>query len=95
MGNRTTAPCPRKSSAWLCHQLGSSEHYSIPRALQANGSLALFQTDAWVPPLTGRWLPGLCPLEFLAGRYHPDLASTHANAFTTGRLASGFVSKLM
>jgi glycosyltransferase involved in cell wall biosynthesis len=82
------------SDHWLCHQLGSREHYSIPRALHANGRLVMLQTDAWVSPALAKCLPGMGPLQSLAGRYHESLATARVRAFTLGRLKFDFLSKL-
>jgi glycosyltransferase involved in cell wall biosynthesis len=82
------------SNPWLCHQLGSREHYSIPRALHAKRRLALLQTDAWVPPAMAKFMPGIGPLQSLAGRYHESLATAQVRAFTLGRLKFDVLSKL-
>jgi glycosyltransferase involved in cell wall biosynthesis len=78
---------------WYCHQLGSREHYAIPRALHAAGKLALLQTDSWVPP---RWSGLLAALKqrSLGLRYHPDLASARVKAFTLGRLTFDLKARL-
>lgn len=70
---------------WMCHQLGSREHYSIPRALHANDRLEGLVTDAWLPPAWGR-VAGASGFRSLAGRYHPDLSSAQVHAFTLPRL---------
>jgi len=80
---------------WLCHQLGSREHYSIPRALHAQGRLALLQTDAWIPPHMARRLPAIGPLKSFVGRYHDGLATAQVRSFTLGRLRFDMNSKLM
>ena len=36
--------------SWICCQLGSREHYAIPRVLQQNNRLTVLITDAWVRP---------------------------------------------
>jgi len=82
------------TNPWLCHQLGSREHYSIPRALHAQGRLALLQTDAWIPPGVAKCLPGIGPLQSLAGRYNEDLAMARVHTFTQGRLKFDVLSKL-
>lgn len=79
---------------WFCHQLGSREHYSIPRALHGKGCLALLQTDAWVSPGTGCMLPEVGPLRSLGGRYHPDLQDARVRSFTLGRLWFDALSRL-
>ena len=79
---------------WFCHQLGSREHYSIPRALHKNGRLALLQTDAWITPKVARRLPSIGPFRSLAGRYHEDLATARVTSFTPGRLCFDVRSRL-
>jgi len=82
------------TNTWLCHQLGSREHYSIPRALHRQGCLGLLQTDAWLPPQAARWLPGMGPLKSLAGRYHAELTNANVGSFTPGRLKFDTLSRL-
>ena len=79
--------------SWICHQLGSREHYSIPRALHLRDSLRLLQTDAWVRPEL-QWLPRLVGQQALASRYHPQLADAAVRDFTLGRLSFDLRSKL-
>lgn len=70
----------------MCCQLGSREHYAIPRALQKTDRLALLLTDYWSNssrllkkvPLTG--------VAKLAERYHPDLAETPVEDLGLSRL---------
>lgn len=73
------------SGKWTCCQLGSREHYAIPRALSRDGKLNLLITDAWVAP---RWagLLRFLGLSALAGRYHVDLGTGHIRRFTIRRL---------
>ena len=35
---------------WICCQIGSREHYAVPRALHRRGLLDVLLTDAWVDP---------------------------------------------
>ena len=78
---------------WLCHQIGSREYYSIPRALHRQNALGLLQTDAWVPP-DRQWIPRLIKRPALASRYHTELADASVSAFTTGRIAFDLKAKL-
>lgn len=87
-------PSKEKNDLWFCHQLGSREHYSIPRALHKNGCLALLQTDAWITPKFARRLPSMGPFRSLAGRYHEDLATARVTSFTPGRLCFDVRSRL-
>lgn len=81
-------------SHWFCHQLGSREHYSIPRALHGMECLKLLQTDAWVQPQAGRLLPNAGPLKSLSGRYHADLHDARVGSFTLGRLSFDVLSRI-
>ncbi len=78
---------------WFCHQIGSREHYSIPRALARTGDLALLQTDAWVRP-NWQWLPKAFKQDALASRFHPDLEAKEVKAFTLGRVGFDLWAKL-
>jgi glycosyltransferase involved in cell wall biosynthesis len=78
---------------WICHQLGSREHYSIPRALEQQGRLERLQTDAWVRP-NHQWLPRLLGQPALASRYHPELSTAKVEAFTFGRLHFDLKAKI-
>lgn len=71
---------------WICHQLGSREHYAIPRALQQQGALALLQTDAWVRPSRAPLLQSL-GLRSLALRYHQALKGADVRSHTVWRVA--------
>jgi glycosyltransferase involved in cell wall biosynthesis len=78
---------------WLCHQLGSREHYSVPRALNSLGLLKLLQVDAWVSP---RWkfICSRLGQSSLADRNHDDLKCAKVNSFTFGRIAFDLWSKI-
>lgn len=55
---------------WICCQIGSREHYAVPRALNRAGALQELITDTWVGPASvGAVVGG----RRMAGRYHPDL----------------------
>lgn len=60
---------------WITCQLGSREHYAIPRVLHAEGKLARMLTDFWARP-GGVWsrLPG-ARFAQLRERWHPELAT--------------------
>jgi glycosyltransferase involved in cell wall biosynthesis len=61
---------------WVCAQLGSREHYAIPRALHRAGRLRLLLTDYWSSARGG--LTGLFPgrdAGKAAQRFHPELAT--------------------
>lgn len=40
----------QERNGWICCQLGSREHYALPRAFHRKGVLDLLFTDAWVGP---------------------------------------------
>ncbi|MEM0966359.1 MAG: glycosyltransferase family 4 protein [Verrucomicrobiota bacterium] len=79
--------------SWLCYQLGSREHYSIPRALHANNSLALLQTDAWITP-KWQWFPKALRQAALATRFHNDLEKTPVRAFNSSRVLFDLLARV-
>ena len=89
--SKSIIPPPGRPGGWVCLQLGSREHYAIPRALAAAGRLHELITDAWVPPGSAwRWMPGK-----LADRWHADLARSPVCAFTVGRVAFDVAARVM
>ena len=60
---------------WICSQIGSREHYAVPRALHRGGEAATLYTDFWAGPITravtGRVEWGA--IRSLATRYHQEL----------------------
>jgi glycosyltransferase involved in cell wall biosynthesis len=62
---------------WHCIQLGSREHYAIPRMLQRADLLGSLITDAWAPPasLAARCLGGR-----MSGRYSDELHNANVQA---------------
>lgn len=58
------------AQSWICCQIGSREHYAVPRALSRHNALKLLMTDAWVRPGN--------PLGLLSAglqtRFHPELS---------------------
>jgi glycosyltransferase involved in cell wall biosynthesis len=58
---------------WACSQIGSREHYSIPRVLAAEGALAFLLTDFWndYPGWVQRTLPE--SFKRALERTHPEL----------------------
>ena len=59
------------ASAWICCQIGSREHYAVPRALHRQNALELLITDAWLR----RWSPLGALSAGLRSRFHPDLGA--------------------
>ncbi|RYG66604.1 glycosyltransferase [archaeon] len=70
---------------WFCLQLGSREHYIIPRVLHGSERLRCLCLDAWVHP---RWrsLAASVGMRSLGERYHADLATANVRACTISRL---------
>lgn len=65
----------RPDHSWICAQIGSREHYSIPRALHQSGRLKLFLTDFWAEDSRiMNWLPEIRRKK-VAERSHPELAN--------------------
>ncbi len=71
---------------WLVTQIGSREHYAVPRAFHAQGKLHHFYTDIWSGRFHGlaRHLPG--PLQALNHRFHPDLPRDKVTSFNFANL---------
>lgn len=72
---------------WICAQLGSREHYAIPRVLHAAGRLEHLLTDFWASP---RWFWEHVPGSRLASareRWHPELAAARVHGLGLTRLA--------
>jgi len=83
------------SSAWVCAQIGSREHYSIPRVLHRNGRLRLFMTDFWARPGDPRLrlLPGTIGAK-LRQRYHPDLQDAPVDHLGLRRVGFDIAARL-
>ncbi|MDP9173112.1 MAG: glycosyltransferase family 4 protein [Planctomycetota bacterium] len=66
---------------WIVTQIGSREHYSVPRAFHNRGRLEHFYTDLWCRygAELARKLPD--PLAPMGNRYHPGLPSSKVTAF--------------
>jgi hypothetical protein len=58
---------------WICCQLGSREHYAIPRVLHREGLLSLLLTDYWSHHSAALRSWPLKGLQKLAERHHYDL----------------------
>lgn len=76
---------------WICSQLGSREHYAIPRVLSHAGRLRLMLTDFWARPgkLWHKLLPGTQGAK-LRQRFHPELANAKVEDLGFARLAFDF-----
>jgi glycosyltransferase involved in cell wall biosynthesis len=80
---------------WVCAQLGSREHYAIPRVLHRAGRLRLLLTDYWTSPRGGvtALLPGTNARK-AAQRFHPDLADVPVLQLGIRRLSFEAVARL-
>jgi glycosyltransferase involved in cell wall biosynthesis len=66
---------------WIVTQIGSREHYSVPRAFHIRGHLQHFYTDVWLGH-GGDWLKKRSgKIAALANRFHPGLPSERVTAF--------------
>lgn len=78
--------------SWMCIQLGSREHYAIPSALAATGSLDVLATDSWIPaavePIVRRFSKPL------AGRRCSAIPDRLVRSRTMGRLLTDAGMKL-
>lgn len=84
---------PPDRPQWICHQLGSREHYSIPRAIHRVGSLGLLQTDFWTTRLWSA-IGRLGQIPSLGQRSHPDLPTAKVRAFNVNSLLFELRSKV-
>lgn len=76
----------RQPARWICAQLGSREHYAIPRALQSEGRLEWLLTDFWASP---RWLwRAAAGSRFAAARerWHAELSGARVHDLGLARL---------
>ncbi|HUG10167.1 MAG TPA: glycosyltransferase family 4 protein [Opitutaceae bacterium] len=75
-----------RPAGWICAQLGSREHYAIPRVLHSDGRLEHLLTDFWATP---RWMWSLAPGRRLAAvreRWHPALSDARVHGLGLTRL---------
>src|SRR4030095_5436517 len=68
---------------WICCQLGSREHYAIPRALSSGRFLGCLLTDAWVPPSS---FLAKISAGSLADRFHNELSDARVIAFNSSAI---------
>ncbi|MGF1449425.1 MAG: glycosyltransferase family 4 protein [Opitutales bacterium] len=78
---------------WVCSQLGSREHYSIPRVLRRDRALAFFLTDFWndYPAWFGKTLPAR--FKKVLERKHPELDGQAVVHLGLGRLRFDLTAK--
>jgi glycosyltransferase involved in cell wall biosynthesis len=77
------------SPDWIVTQIGSREHYAVPRAFERQGKLKALFTEAWCGVGgMGRGLMRRGPgaLRALAGRFHAEIPTHKVNAFTVQSL---------
>ncbi len=80
------------SRSWIVSQLGAREHYAVPRALFAYGSLDRVFTDFWLEPDS---ISSTLPIDRrIRDRYHPELASASVDAFNCGTFAFEILQKV-
>ena len=66
---------------WIVSQIGSREHYAVPRAFHQRGHLQRFFTDVWVPPRSP-----LRSVGRLGNRFHTGLPSERVRSFNWSSL---------
>ncbi|MCE9589816.1 MAG: glycosyltransferase family 4 protein [Planctomycetes bacterium] len=81
----TPTPAPR----WIVAQIGSREHYAVPRAFHRRGHLHTLYTDAWIGAGAGLLRRGPKRLRGLAGRHHPEIPSRLVCALTFRAMLTG------
>ena len=79
---------------WVCNQIGSREHYAIPRILHQQGNLDYLLTDFWSKdyPYFSR-IPGRS-FKKMAERCHPELENASVVHPGLNRLLFEFKSKI-
>jgi glycosyltransferase involved in cell wall biosynthesis len=70
--------------SWTSIQLGSREHYAVPRALDSAGKLDFLITDTWLSSGAAALVRPFHPS--LAGRRHERLPDSKVRSNTAGRL---------
>jgi glycosyltransferase involved in cell wall biosynthesis len=77
---------------FICCQIGSRDHYAVPRALYRRGLLDFLLTDAWTPagnylpfPFPSRFHPELTGAQVAASNFHSFLFELRSNGFGYGR----------
>jgi glycosyltransferase involved in cell wall biosynthesis len=70
---------------WICIQLGSREHYAIPRMLHRAGNLECLLTDSWVSSKAQPWVARAS--KSLSLRRHDEIPDSLVHAATVSRIA--------
>lgn len=80
---------------WICAQLGSREHYAVPRTLVAHQQLDSLYTDYWqgsmARAVTGNLNHPLA--RTLNSRYHPDISDSKVTSWNLTALRQNFELK--
>lgn len=84
---------PRPSEKWICCQLGSREHYAIPRVLHQEGLLSLLLTDFWARRPAMLQARGITQLKKLAERRHAQLDTAAIHDLGFRRVAFDVVAR--
>lgn len=79
---------------WVCSQIGSREHYAIPRILQKEGKLNFLLTDFWSQDYPYfRHMP-IQSFKKMGERWHPELTDTSVLHLGMSRLIFEVKSKV-
>lgn len=79
---------------WICSQLGSREHYTIPRVLHQNGKLSYFLTDFWGQKYPYLKKAPIGSLKKMGERRHSELASASIIQLGTSRIIYQMMDRL-
>jgi glycosyltransferase involved in cell wall biosynthesis len=71
---------------WIVSQIGSREHYAVPRAFQLSGAFELLITDYWCRRGRRLLASGPVGLRALAGRWSPSIPSEKVVSFNLATL---------
>jgi len=72
---------------WIVTQIGSREHYGVPRGFERIGHLKLLYTDVWSRRPMGLLRYGNATMRAVAGRCHPEIPSTKVVSFNARAFA--------
>lgn len=72
-----------KEFQWIVTQIGSREHYGVPRGFQHIGHLKLLYTDIWSTGPMKLLRYSKSRLRAFTGRFHPDIPSSKVVSFNT------------
>ncbi|MGD0388528.1 MAG: glycosyltransferase family 4 protein [Tepidisphaeraceae bacterium] len=72
---------------WIVTQIGSREHYGVPRGFEHIGHLKLLYTDVWCRRPLGLLRYGNAAMRAIAGRWNAEIPSTKVVSFNTRAFA--------